>query len=300
MTACNKDKKIDKAGPKMQAFIESISTYAREFKNDFIIIPQNGIELAFEDVNADNNLNTTFLLSIDGFGMEELFYNGSAVEEDGRLAMAQKVRATKPILVADYTNTSAGYDDAKMKNAAQNFLAFPRVENNYDYEYIPNTITEENANDVNTLADAKNYLYLISTGQYSSKSDFLAAIAATNFDVVIIDLFFDNEAFISSDLDLIRYKANGGKRLLISYMSIGSAEKYRYYWKKYWARQHPVWLKKRYEGYKDEYWVIFWNKNWQKIIYGNDESYTKKILNAGFDGTYLDNVEAYYFLYRKN
>ncbi|MBL0317621.1 MAG: hypothetical protein IPP69_18435 [Flavobacteriales bacterium] len=44
----------------------------------------------------------------------------------------------------------------------------------------------------------------------------------------------------------------------------------------------------------------FWNKEWQEIIYGNDASYTKKILDAGFDGAYLDNVEAFYFLYFKD
>ena len=41
----------------------------------------------------------------------------------------------------------------------------------------------------------------------------------------------------------------------------------------------------------------FANKDWQEIIYGNDDSYAKKIIDAGFNGVYLDNIEAYYFLY---
>ena len=56
-------------------------------------------------------------------------------------------------------------------------------------------------------------------------------------------------------------------------------------------------LKKKYDGYTDEFWVNFWEKEWQTIIYGNDNSYMKKIITAGFDGAYLDNVEAYYFLF---
>jgi len=60
---------------------------------------------------------------------------------------------------------------------------------------------------------------------------------------------------------------------------------------------HPLFIKRKYEGYDDEYWVRFWKPEWHKIIYGNDDSYIKKILDAGFDGAYLDNVEAYYFLY---
>jgi cysteinyl-tRNA synthetase len=60
---------------------------------------------------------------------------------------------------------------------------------------------------------------------------------------------------------------------------------------------HPDWLKKKYDGYVDEIWVEFWNDEWKSIIYGNDNSYIKKIINAGFDGAYLDNVEGYYSLY---
>ncbi len=298
--SCNKDKKIDKAGLKMQDFIRNISSYARSIDSDFIIIPQNGIELAHVDVNAENELDTYFLSSIDGFGIEELFYNGGAVEDDGRLASVRKVKQSKQILVADYTDTELGYQDALSKNANEGFLSFPRRENNYDYLYIPSEIQNENSDDIQSLSQAKNYLYLISTGNYSDKSSFLGAIASSNFDVVIIDLFFGDDAFTSTEIQALKTKANGGKRLVVAYMSIGSAEKYRYYWKKHWARQHPVWIKKRYDGYKDEFWVNFWNENWKEIIYGNEESYTKRILNANFDGAYLDNVEAYYFLYRND
>ena len=39
--------------------------------------------------------------------------------------------------------------------------------------------------------------------------------------------------------------------------------------------------------------VKYWNTEWQNIIYGNDNSYLKKILNAGFDGVYLDIIDAF-------
>nr|WP_314467395.1 hypothetical protein [uncultured Campylobacter sp.] len=37
----------------------------------------------------------------------------------------------------------------------------------------------------------------------------------------------------------------------------------------------------------------YWNVDWQKIITENDESYQKKILDAGFDGVYLDIIDAF-------
>ena len=99
------------------------------------------------------------------------------------------------------------------------------------------------------------------------------------------------------NIDQLKTKQNGGQRLVISYINVGAAEKYRYYWQDKWKLHRPLWLKKEYEGYEDEIWVKFWKKDWEEIIYGNDESYIKKIINSGFDGAYIDNVEAYYFLY---
>ena len=81
-----------------------------------------------------------------------------------------------------------------------------------------------------------------------------------------------------------------------AYINIGAAEKFRYYWKSKWRIGFPSWLKKNYEGYEDEFWVKFWKKSWQKIIFEDNDSYVQKIVEAGFDGAYLDNVECYYFL----
>jgi cysteinyl-tRNA synthetase len=117
--------------------------------------------------------------------------------------------------------------------------------------------------------------------------------------VIITDLFFHTQPFTPEEVEKMKTKANGGKRIVLSYMNIGSAENFRYYWNGNWVLNDPVWLKKKYEGYNDEYYVEFWHPQWQNIIYGNDGSYLKKIIDAGFDGAYLDNVEAYYFLYNK-
>jgi cysteinyl-tRNA synthetase len=80
-------------------------------------------------------------------------------------------------------------------------------------------------------------------------------------------------------------------------VNIGAAENWRPYWKKDWKINNPVWIKKKYQGYDDEFYVEYWHPAWQKIITGNKNSYIRKILDAGFDGAFLDNIEAYYALY---
>lgn len=294
-----KERKTDKAGEKMQDFIIAISDYARGIDSDFIVIPQNGSELAFNHLERSEGLRSDFIGAIDGFGIEELFYDGEAVEDTYRLENLREIVDQKVVMVADMLGSSSQFQASVNKNTLEGFICFPRYPDNHDYLSIPATVINENDNDIHSLAQAQNYLYLISTENYSSAEDLVSAIEATNYDVVLVDLFFDDEPLTSSQVNRLKVKANGSSRLAIAYMSIGSAENYRYYWKKGWFHHCPTWLKRRYDGYPHEFWVKFWHRDWQEIIYGNDESYTRKILTANFDGVYLDNVEAYYFLYHR-
>jgi len=91
----------------------------------------------------------------------------------------------------------------------------------------------------------------------------------------------------------LKTKANGGSRLVLGYMSIGEAEDYRYYWDESWLDNEPDWLDEENRQWEGNYKVKYWNEDWQAIIYGNDQSYTKRILDAGFDGVYLDIIEAF-------
>ena len=295
--SCSKENLSDKAGEKMQDFVVEISNYIRSFDSDFIVIPQNGPELAFNYLYPDDGINSTYMSAIDGLGIEELFYDGAYSPDNERLTLLRQLGGTKKIMVAEYITDNSNVGDAIQKNEAEGFICFPRVSSNYDYMQIPQNVINENTNDILTLNDIHNYLYLISTDNFSTKQEFINAIAATNFDLVLIDLFFNDVALTSTEIQLLKTKANGGKRLVISYMNIGSAESYRYYWQDSWKLHSPNWLKKPYEGYEDEIWVKFWKEEWQEIIFGNDDSYSKKIIDAGYDGVYLDNVEAYYFVY---
>ncbi|NOX86519.1 MAG: hypothetical protein GXO86_11260, partial [Chlorobi bacterium] len=79
----------------------------------------------------------------------------------------------------------------------------------------------------------------------------------------------------------------------VCYMSIGEAEDYRYYWQPDWKPGNPSWLDKENPDWEGNYKVKYWDKGWQGIIFGNDGSYLKKILDAGFDGVYLDIIDAF-------
>ncbi|MCS6824764.1 MAG: endo alpha-1,4 polygalactosaminidase [Cytophagaceae bacterium] len=297
LVSCTALKRSDRAAERMQNFVIDISRYVKKQNNNFILIPQNGVELVFNNADIHMGFNTQYMQAIDGIAVEELYYNGKYLPDHERISMLRKIKSYKKILVSEYVEDDRLKLDAYMRNQNEGFICFVRTKKNYDYICIPDTIPNENALDINSLSDARNFLYLINSNNFSSKKEIIQSLSATNFDVIILDLFFQDTAFTKSEIEKLKRKANGAKRVVLSYINIGAAEKFRYYWKKSWGLHHPLWIKKKYEGYDDEFWVKFWKKNWQQIIYGTDDSYMRKILSAGFDGAYLDNVEAYYFLY---
>jgi len=127
-------------------------------------------------------------------------------------------------------------------------------------------------------------LQLRQSFRFSSKEDFIAALCKTNYDMFIVDSFCADEKLDFSDVQRLQVKPNGERRQVIAYMSIGEAETYRYYWNESWKRSKPAWLKKENPLWKGNYKVAYWHPEWQKIIFGTEDSYLQKILDAGFDG----------------
>ncbi len=287
----------------MRNFVIGISEYAKAKHTGFSVIPQNGIELVTETGDDQAAPHAAYLAAIDGNGQEDLFYGydnddeATPASENAYLVTFLKIskNAGNTILVTDYCSTHSKMDDANQKNQQEGFISF--AANHRELDNIPNhpiPIFNENANNITKLADAQNFLYLINPQNFSSKADFIQSVTNTNYDVVLMDLFFkDGTEFTAAEINQLRSKKNGGSRMVICYMSIGEAEDYRYYWKTEWNSNKPTWLDAENPDWPGNYKVKYWNKDWQAIIYGNDNSYLKKILDADFDGVYLDIIDAY-------
>ncbi len=286
----------------MRDFVQKISLYAKEINPDFQVIPQNGHQLVTKNGEADGTPDNIYLSSIDGQGREDLYYG---YDNDDQATPQADVDEMIPflnicvqnhvsVLVTDYCSTHSKMDDSYAKNAAKNYLSFAAPER--DLNVVPDYPAEPlnvNSSDIQKLSDAKNFLYIINSENYSSKTAFLNALKATNYDIILIDYAFNEDAFTKDEISSLKTKQNGGKRLIIAYMSIGEAENYRYYWQNDWKPGNPEWLDKENPDWEGNYKVRYWDADWQAIIYGNDDSYLKKILDAGFDGVYLDIIDAF-------
>jgi hypothetical protein len=55
-------------------------------------------------------------------------------------------------------------------------------------------------------------------------------VANSSADLVVIDYSGDNGAFTKAQVEQMQRKSDGSRRIMLSYMSIGEAEDYRWYW----------------------------------------------------------------------
>jgi len=131
----------------------------------------------------------------------------------------------------------------------------------------------------------------------------LSAIGETKFDLVVMDYSQsggEDTRFTAEQIHALKNSA-GGPKIVLAYMSIGEAENYRWYWKNEWDANNdgnpdpgaPSWLGPANPEWPGNYKVKYWDANWQAIIYGSSTSYLDKIIEAGFDGVYLDIIDAY-------
>lgn len=287
----------------MREFVIGISQYSKAINPNFVIIPQNGIEIITEDGEDDGAESTEYLNAIDAHGQEDLYYgynsDNGATPSGVTQYLLSFLNISKGngnvILVTDYCSTHAKVDNSYAVNNAKGYIPFAahRRELNAIPTY-PSVINNENSDNITQLSQVKNFLYLINPEEYASKSAFIAAVTATNYDLLIIDLFFNEEGELTSnEVNQLRAKANGGSRMVVCYMSIGEAEDYRYYWQDSWRVGSPSWIKAENPDWEGNYKVKYWESEWQAIIFGNNSSYTKKIIDANFDGAYLDIIEAF-------
>ena len=287
----------------MRNFVIGISQYAKSNNSNFAVIPQNGIELVTENGETNGSLSTNYLNAIDGNGQEDLFYGydtddvATTSETTSYLNdyLAISKNAGNKILTTDYCSTTSKMASSYSQNATLGYISYAANQRSLNnIPTFPVAIQNENNSVVTNLNQAQNFLYLINAENYATKIQFINAVIATNYDALIMDLYFnDGTAFTASEINQLKNKANGGKRIVISYMSIGEAENYRSYWNSSWNTTKPNWIDAENPDWPGNFKVKYWNTEWQNIIYGNDNSYLKKILNAGFDGVYLDIIDAF-------
>ncbi len=120
-------------------------------------------------------------------------------------------------------------------------------------------------------------------------------LAASAYDVLVIDYSRDGAdpgAYSAAQIKAIKDQG----KIVLAYLSIGEAENYRFYWQPGWQPGQPAWLGPENPDWPGNYKVRYWYADWWNTAL---QPYLDRILNAGFDGVYLDIIDAYWFWYEQ-
>ena len=291
----------------MRDFVIGISSYSKDIQPGFLVLPQNGENVISTDDDPTMLNAQEYFQAIDGLGREDLFYG---YDDDNKATPEDVIAEILPfltiyedngveVLVTDYASSDDKMADSYEQNEVLGFASFAAdrrdLDNIPDYPSSPNN---ENSDDINSLSDVRNFLYILdpeNENNFSSRQNFINQIAATNYDLLIIDAFYDGSVLTYNELSTFKTKANGGTRLIIGYMSIGEAGDFRYYWQPSRENDPPEWVEAENKNFPGNFKLRYWEQEWQDIIFGNDGSYLKMILDAQFDGVYLDIIDAFEF-----
>jgi len=142
------------------------------------------------------------------------------------------------------------------------------------------------------LADVSHWLYLIDV---DLEPDVVDRIATSDHDMVVLDFIPSEEDNTDYPMAEVVTQLHDGPhpKLVVAYIDIAEAEEYRTYWQADWRVGNPEWIAgDDPDGWAGNFPVAYWHDEWREIWLG-EGGYLQAILDAGFDGVYLDWVEAY-------
>lgn len=150
------------------------------------------------------------------------------------------------------------------------------------------------------LAGVQTWMYQLQGMTTSAQID---ALDAQPYDMLVIEA--NNtvkglENFNTVDMVAqLRTKPDGSARKVLAYIDIGEAEDFRTYWTSSWKAPTAngpgtpdFIIKADPDGWAGDYPVAFWDPRWQALWLGPNGA-VAQLAREGFDGVYLDWVEAY-------
>jgi endo-alpha-1,4-polygalactosaminidase (GH114 family) len=295
---------------KMQALIMEVAIKAKTRNPSFQVIPQDTLQYAHRDGDANNAYDWNLLNLLDGWGIENFSpatvtrlanltkvgikgtanTNGSTVQV---VAENQKIAAENNILWHPRLSAEV-YQSPGIGNPGYMPIYSPSS-NSYNIIHHPipaGAAHTLNSNNVYRMMDAKNYLYMISTGKYTNWPDwetnpasrlditttagylvpfaggrfqptgiakvvaqaiadhgtewdffwvakgttqnegrkaYIEELADSAWDVFYIDAHYDMGSLTREEVEILKWKPQGGRRQVIAYLSIGTTESYRWY-----------------------------------------------------------------------
>jgi endo-alpha-1,4-polygalactosaminidase (GH114 family) len=304
----------------MRTIVINLSTYAKTRDLDFFVLTRDAPELLVKEARESDweaardtdgaaagkytpvdSVVQPYLKAIDGLLIDGLFCGRDGVDrptdEVGartlRKAVAVAQREGREVLTIEYCKSPNRAATVARQAAKAKTLTCIDQTGNTQLARIPASPPQsENADHVTELHQARNFLAMFHSQAYGSRSEWVEALAATNYDLLLLDPFWrGSDPLTADDVKHLKYKRLGTARLVVATLSVGRAADTRYYWNPEWHVGNPDWLEAPDPETPTQTLVRYWDPAWEEILGG----YLKAIMDCGYSGVLVDYADAYLY-----
>ena len=169
-------------------------------------------------------------------------------------------------------------------------LALPGCDGDESSDAPDTVIWPEGSGD--SLDEVRRWFYFIDV---NLDEDTVFAVEESSYDLAVIDAIVTESNNTDYDVASVvsDWHAASHPKLVLAYIDVGQAEDFRTYWQPGWTIGNPAWiLGNDPDGWEGNYPVAYWDPQWQ-ALWLDDGGMLDIVIEAGFDGIYLDWIEAY-------
>lgn len=305
----------------MRKLVQDISAYGRGFNPNFVVLAEHGLGLVNKPNPEDDTQMfpaRTYIRSLDGILEPNLLktLSGTAPPPapDGEGAAPNTKEAPAVVaarkLLQDNANTAStlglsifnlefatqpqDVDRILKKSASMGFVPFvAQTPFLGELPAYPKYAFNANPQSLNDTTQARNFAYIAHSQGFGTAQDFVQAMSMTNHDMIITSVFHGRTPLSKLDVERLKYKKLGSRRLVLAELDVSSAATYHYYWQAGWDQGSPGFINVPVVEDPDRYRTIYWDPAWQAVLMGSPTSYLYGILDLGFDGVVLKGVDAW-------
>jgi len=297
----------------MRMFVQSVSAYARQYRPNFVVLANGGLDLLVKRDPVDETKISparAYMRSLDGVLQEGMFFADKkgdrpfgtpplADRQKSMLDMAAFAqRNGLKVFALDFGTSPAVIDEAQRQASALDFVSLvantPSTDTHRLPTYPPRPVGE-NPRNILTLDMVQNFVTIRNSAPFGRQDKFAMKMHDTNYDMIGVEVFHGRRPLGRQAVETLKYKKLGARRMVLAYMDIGSAASYHYYWKSNWREGSPFWISAPQKNDPDRYYVEYWREAWKQVITGDTNSYTYGLIAQGFDGVIIDGLETFRF-----
>ena len=302
----------------MRDIVVALSDYAKKRNPKFVVLVRNAPGLLVKETrewkwetlrDPDNTdkyskvgtINRPYLKAIDGMLIDGFTYGvpdyGKPSDPETLKGLMAAVNAIggegRRLLTIDYCDAKPAVTEAEAKAAKASALSYIDRDGDKRLGRVPaEKPRSENTAVVADINTAKNFLPMLRSDSFGSRSDWVNALIATNYDVLILDTFWrETESITFDQMKKLRYKRLGSDRLVLGALPLAVARDTRFYWKPEWKLGNPSFLAAQDPNDPAETIVNYWDEKWKELI----GKYIQGIVDLGVDGILLDQADTYLY-----